>query len=313
MCPDHASKTNVFGFHACTLVFQRWVPSRSRAKLNPISSHSAPCLSCILKCVPRRSSTLNNVSPKFLNFDEVGWFMKFPDKIAQRLAEAPNVLFLLYSVSLEHCRQTKHELQSGFCLSSPMTGQHQHLHLMPLLEVSTLSILDQTSEQSWNPNPFCLCLAPPEAWHRWLKRQAEGTTSSLQKYGRNPTPHVQGKTMNKNLTKCGQDSWTKNSGILSAGRIHHVMWFFFEILAQKTPEIISVHDVWEPWKQALLASRDVIISSQFAARIRRGFFTLGDGCWLPILTVFGQMVVHSFALYLGLGFQSDSPLLKRLS
>ena len=50
---------------------------------------------------------------------------------------------------------------------------------------------------------------------------------------------------------------------------------------QKTPEIISVHDVWEPWKQVLLASRDVIISSQFTARIRRGFFTLGDGCWLP--------------------------------
>ena len=51
---------------------------------------------------------------------------------------------------------------------------------------------------------------------------------------------------------------------------------------QKTPEIISVHDVWEPWKQALLASRDVIISSQFAAQSCRGFFTLGDGCWLPM-------------------------------
>ena len=50
---------------------------------------------------------------------------------------------------------------------------------------------------------------------------------------------------------------------------------------KKMPEFISVPDVWEPWKQALLASRDVIISSQFAARIRRGFFTLGDGCWLP--------------------------------
>ena len=54
---------------------------------------------------------------------------------------------------------------------------------------------------------------------------------------------------------------------------------------QKTPKIISVHDVWEPWKQALLASRDVISSSQFAARICRGFFTLGDGCGLPILGV----------------------------
>ena len=58
--------------------------------------------------------------------------------------------------------------------------------------------------------------------------------------------------------------------------------FFRPNFGQKTPEIISVHDVWEPWKQALLASRDVIISSQFAAQIWRGFFTLGDGCWLPI-------------------------------
>ena len=35
-------------------------------------------------------------------------------------------------------------------------------------------------------------------------------------------------------------------------------------------------------KQALLASRDVIISSQFVAQICRGFFTLGAGCWLPM-------------------------------
>ena len=69
------------------------------------------------------------------------------------------------------------------------------------------------------------------------------------------------------------------------GRIHHVMWSFSAKFWQKTAEIVSVNDVWEPWKQALLASRDVIISSQFAARIRRGFFTLGDGCWLPIKDV----------------------------
>ena len=31
---------------------------------------------------------------------------------------------------------------------------------------------------------------------------------------------------------------------------------------KKTREIISAHDVWEPLKQALLASRDVIVSSQ---------------------------------------------------
>ena len=35
----------------------------------------------------------------------------------------------------------------------------------------------------------------------------------------------------------------------------------------------------------LSASRDVIISSQFAARIRREIFTLGDGCWLPIVVL----------------------------
>ena len=60
------------------------------------------------------------------------------------------------------------------------------------------------------------------------------------------------------------------------------MWYFWPNFgAKKTPETISAHDVWEPWKQAPLASRNVIISSQFAARIRRGFFTFGDGCWLP--------------------------------
>ena len=47
------------------------------------------------------------------------------------------------------------------------------------------------------------------------------------------------------------------------------------------PEIISVHDVWEPLKQPLLASRDVIISSQICVSKLQRFFTLGDGCWLP--------------------------------
>ena len=44
-----------------------------------------------------------------------------------------------------------------------------------------------------------------------------------------------------------------------------------------------VHDVWEPLKQALLASRDVIIASQICVSKLQRFFTLGDGCWLPIL------------------------------
>ena len=49
----------------------------------------------------------------------------------------------------------------------------------------------------------------------------------------------------------------------------------------KHAKIIISHDVLEPWKQAHLASRDVIASSQVAAWTCRGFFALGDGCWLP--------------------------------
>ena len=48
------------------------------------------------------------------------------------------------------------------------------------------------------------------------------------------------------------------------------------------PKIISLHDVLEPLKQALLASRDVIISSQIRRLEFAKSFTLGDGCWLPI-------------------------------
>ena len=47
------------------------------------------------------------------------------------------------------------------------------------------------------------------------------------------------------------------------------------------PKIISLHDVLEPLKQALLASRDVIISSQICGSNMQKVFTLGDGCWLP--------------------------------
>ena len=49
------------------------------------------------------------------------------------------------------------------------------------------------------------------------------------------------------------------------------------------PTIISLHDVLEPLKQALLASRDVIISSQICRSNLQKVFTLGDGCWLPTL------------------------------
>ena len=49
------------------------------------------------------------------------------------------------------------------------------------------------------------------------------------------------------------------------------------------PKLITSHDVLEPLKQVLLASRDVIISGQkFGSKLQR-FFTLGDGCWLPTL------------------------------
>ena len=46
-------------------------------------------------------------------------------------------------------------------------------------------------------------------------------------------------------------------------------------------KIISLHDVLEPLKQALLASRDVIISSQICGSKLQKVFTLGDRCWLP--------------------------------
>ena len=48
------------------------------------------------------------------------------------------------------------------------------------------------------------------------------------------------------------------------------------------PKSISLHDVLEPLRQALLASRDVIISSQICGSNLQKVFTLGDGCWLPI-------------------------------
>ena len=53
-------------------------------------------------------------------------------------------------------------------------------------------------------------------------------------------------------------------------------------LAKKFPKIIYLHDVLEPLKQALLASRDVIISSQICGSNLQKVFTLGDRCWLPI-------------------------------
>ena len=56
---------------------------------------------------------------------------------------------------------------------------------------------------------------------------------------------------------------------------------FWPKFGQKMRKIISLHDVLEPLKQALLASRDVIISSQICTSNLQKVFTLGDGCWLP--------------------------------
>ena len=50
----------------------------------------------------------------------------------------------------------------------------------------------------------------------------------------------------------------------------------------KNANVITLHDVLEPLKQALLASRDVIISSQFCFSKLQRVFKLGDGCWLPM-------------------------------
>ena len=68
---------------------------------------------------------------------------------------------------------------------------------------------------------------------------------------------------------------------MSAGRIHHVMRFFRPKNVEKSVKKCCKHDVLEPLKQALLASRDVMISSQhFGSKWQRAF-TLGDGCLLP--------------------------------
>ena len=52
-------------------------------------------------------------------------------------------------------------------------------------------------------------------------------------------------------------------------------------LAKKVPKIITSHDVLEPFKEVLSASRDVIISGQSCGSKLQRVFTLGDGCRLP--------------------------------
>ena len=59
---------------------------------------------------------------------------------------------------------------------------------------------------------------------------------------------------------------------------------------QKMPKISSLHDVLEPLKQALSASRDVVISSLICGSNLQKKFTLGDGCWLPIWPICNALV-----------------------
>ena len=72
---------------------------------------------------------------------------------------------------------------------------------------------------------------------------------------------------------------------LSAGRIHHVMCCFSAKKCRENTKHCYKHDVLEPFKQALLASRDVIISSQISSSKLQRVVTLGDGCWLPTLAL----------------------------
>ena len=53
--------------------------------------------------------------------------------------------------------------------------------------------------------------------------------------------------------------------------------------AHLRPKLITSHDVLEPLKQVLSASRDVIIAGQICGSKLERVFALGDGCWLPTL------------------------------
>ena len=47
--------------------------------------------------------------------------------------------------------------------------------------------------------------------------------------------------------------------------------------------MITSHDVLEPLKQVLSASRDVIVSGQICGSKLQKVFTLGDRCWLTMV------------------------------
>ena len=110
-------------------------------------------------------------------------------------------------------------------------------------------------------------LSLPNPWNTWKRRE------HAQKSKQNPRKCC------KNL--CGASRFcTGGGGAVGSRSKHNIsrthpsrdVIFFGQILAQKMPEIISVHDVWEPWKQALLASRDVIILVAWFSRRKFEWF-----------------------------------------
>ena len=65
--------------------------------------------------------------------------------------------------------------------------------------------------------------------------------------------------------------------------------------APKTPELIISHGILEPLKQELLASRNVVFSSQIHGSKLQRVFALCDECWLSITSKNSAIVIISYA------------------
>ena len=151
---------------------------------------------------------------------------------------------------------------------------------------------------------------------KWGKQRVRGRTSSLQPHLANPKDPAVLKILRDSellrrsvstvppprLLRCeplfeGKDACkSRKIGSAQGGGRHskllcdsnyrqeaYITWcdLFRPKFGPKTPRIITSHDVLEPLKQVLSASRDVIISGQICGSKLQTFFTLGDGCWLP--------------------------------